>query len=239
MEAVMGFIPGLGNIFNDITKIVGDLASGNLPGVLQDVSNIFSELSQSLFQNGGSPSSIFQQNPGILQNQLPNPMQSSLSGLLSGSSSLGGINSSNIGAVLQQLLSGTGNAPLSGFNNVVGPSLSYRLPVMGNYATGALQNAVNYMPVQPPVYSPVGDPGFGNSGGSNSVVQQAINSGAFSDAPSSDEQQMLNQISDPAEKARMELQLKLQKQAEISSMISNILNIKHQTAQGIISNMKQ
>jgi len=225
----MSFLNVQNNPFSSVMSRIGqDLLQG---GVGQVVKDILGQLTQSLFQNtkGGQ---MFSNNLSLFGNTLPNPA-SGLNGYLSGFNQ--GVQSNpNLQQILSMLSQAQGQySTLAGSGAQVQlPQLQYRLPVAASQSTGSLQNyAQNFgADTTGSLSSNYQDP--------NSVITEAAGQGAFSDAPSADESAMLSKIKDPAERARMELQLKLQKQAEIAQMVSTILAVKHQTNQAIIGNFK-
>ena len=61
---------------------------------------------------------------------------------------------------------------------------------------------------------------------------------ATSSALSSEQKNMLSKVKDPAQKAQMEAQFKLQKQQELVTFISNIMRIKADTSKAILGNIR-
>ena len=74
---------------------------------------------------------------------------------------------------------------------------------------------------------------MGIMGLKNSTVKTAT-SGKLS----AQEQDLLSKVKDPAQRAQMEAQFKLQKQQELVQFISNIMRIKGDTSKSIIGNIR-
>ncbi|MBX5482028.1 MAG: hypothetical protein IRZ16_09365 [Myxococcaceae bacterium] len=68
-------------------------------------------------------------------------------------------------------------------------------------------------------------------------LSKSTMSKATSSALSAQEKNLLSKVKDPAQKAQMEAQFKLQKQQELVTFISNIMRIKADTSKAIINNI--
>jgi hypothetical protein len=207
----MGVVGDIGKIFQKILPLVMDFATGNYAGLAMD---LFSDIAQMT----GNKS-----------------LESLASGMQMFGGGFGSIMGNTLGAPPSSIGSSPWNALLQGAGQGLGlslPSLLNRAPTMGSWASSIGSNAGYYSPnyVAPP------PPGGGNWKGDNPAISQAISGGAFNSGLSSQQQQMLDSVSDPAEKAQLTLEFQMQNQQRVCELISTLFKMFKDTAEAITRN---
>jgi len=201
----------IGSIFQKILPLVMDFATGNYAGLAMD---LFSDIAQ-LSGNKG------------LQ-QLAGGMQMFGGGF-------GSIMGNTLGAPPSSIGSSPWNSLLQGAGQGLAlslPSLLNRAPTIGSYAQSIGGNAGYYAPqyVAPP------PPGGGSWQADNPAVSQAMAGGAFNSGLSSQQQQMLNSVTDPTQRAQLTLEFQMQNQQRVAELISTLFKMFKDTAEAITRN---
>jgi hypothetical protein len=208
-----GALNAIEGIFQKVLPLVMDFASGNYAGLAADLFKDIAQLSgnQGLQQMAGGLSMATGGFGSLFGNTLSAPPSSI------------GSSSNPLTSILSALGQGAG---------MTLPSLLNRAPTIGNWASTIANGAGSYAPqyIAPP------PPSGGNWQGDNPAISQAIGGGAFSSALSSQQQQMLNSVTDPTQKAQLTLEFQMQNEQRVTELISTIFKMFKDTAEAVTRN---
>jgi hypothetical protein len=113
-----------------------------------------------------------------------------------------------------------------------------QLPAYGQYAAAGMPNSfatAGFNNINAASYAATANAGFMPSGNNGLDLANAVaNAPAYSPA----EQALLNQIQDPQQRAMQQLQMFMQKQALLATMLSNLANMRHEMLKTVANNLR-